>query len=53
MTNRFVHAGQEIAINLRAITANDACYSTHFVRDFAGKLPSFSGLTSDGLARLR
>jgi hypothetical protein len=33
MLDRLVHTRQQVAINRRAITANDACYATHFVCD--------------------
>src|SRR5437016_14471187 len=29
MADRVVHAGEQFAVYLRAITANNACYSTH------------------------
>jgi hypothetical protein len=29
MMNRFVHARQQLAIDRRAITANNSCYATH------------------------
>ena len=29
MADRVVHAGEQLAVDLRAITANNACYATH------------------------
>jgi len=34
MTNRIVHPGEQFAIDLRAVTANNACYATHKIRLF-------------------
>ena len=30
MTNSFVHARDQLAVNRSAVTANNACYATHF-----------------------
>jgi hypothetical protein len=32
MTNRFIHARDELAVYRSAVTANNACYATHFVK---------------------
>jgi len=29
MADRIVHAGEQFAVDLRAITPNNACYATH------------------------
>jgi hypothetical protein len=32
VTNCFVHARDQLAVNRSAVTANNACYATHFVK---------------------
>jgi hypothetical protein len=32
VTNCFVHARDQLAVNRSAVTANNACYATHFIK---------------------
>jgi hypothetical protein len=32
MTDRFIHARDQLAVYRSAVTANNACYATHFVK---------------------
>ena len=51
MADCVVHAGEQFAVDLRAITTNNACYATHLNLMMKSKPADAETTSSEGLAR--